>query len=178
MLTAGATSRWAPELYGHIGLYPTAGGSRPGPDDFHTVEQVQAGLSLTFSRAAIRAWRKGLSLVSQGFTGKVTPRVATILCCTTEQPDVYVPGHMIRVIGGHLKLDHHAPDQGIFYLLEDGTEVRCENYGGSTRQRVLGLVPESVTGPIRVRVATYIYGSVRSTVYPITLQQVPAPVFG
>lgn len=178
MLAEGATSRWSPGLYGLIGLYPTAGGSQPGHDDFHTAEEVKAGMSIAFSLEAIRAWRQELRLVSRGFAGLVTPKLASVISCTTNQPDEYVSGYIIGVRGAHLKLDHHDPAQGIFCILADGTEVRCEQYGGSTRLRVYARVPESVTGPIRVRVATHIYGSVRSSIYAKTLQQVPAPVIG
>ncbi|HCN78396.1 MAG TPA: hypothetical protein DIT13_14530, partial [Verrucomicrobiales bacterium] len=177
MLAKGATSRWSPGLYGLIGFYPTAGGNQPGHDDFHTAEQVKAGMSIAFSLDAIRAWRQGLRLVSQGFTGRVTPKLATVICCTTDKPDVYVSGHLIGVRGAHLKLDQHDPAQGIFFILADGTEVRCETYGGNTRLRVYGRVPEGVTGPIQVRVAAHIYGSVRSTLYTTPLQEVPAPVY-
>lgn len=178
MLAKGATSRWSPGLYGLIGLFPTAGGSQPGHDDFRTAEDVKAGMSIAFSLAAIRSWRKGLRLMSQGLTGRVAPRLASIICCSTERPDVYVRGGLITLRGGHLKLDPHDPAQGIFCTLADGSVVRCASYGKITRLQATALMPEGVTGPIRVRVATYIHGSVRTSHHHALLQEVPAPGMG
>lgn len=172
MLAMGATSRWSPGLYGLIGLYPVAGGSQPQPDDFHTAEDLQASLSLAFNLEAIRQWRQGLKLSSQGLAGLVTPKLTSIICTAQERADVYIPGGFLTIKGQHLKLDQHDPAQGVFLRLEDGSEVRCALYGGNTRLRVFAVVPESVSGPVQVRVATFINGSVRSTVYPVTLQQV------
>lgn len=178
MLAKGATSRWSPGLYGLIGLFPTAGGSQPGHDDFRTAEDVKAGMSIAFSLDAIRTWRQGLRLASQGFAGLVTPKLASVMCCSTDQPDVYVRGGMITLRGGHLKLDPRDPAQGVFCTLADGSVVRCARYGKVTRLQATALMPEGVSGPIRVRVAVHIYGSVRSLHYPATLQEVPAPLIG
>ncbi len=178
MLEQGTRSRWSPGLYGLIGLYPTAGGSKPHHDGFHTAEDVKAGMSIAFGLETIRAWRQRLHLVSQGFAGLVTPGLANVMCCSTNQPDVYVSLGLVTVRGQHLKLDRHDPAQGIFCLLEDGTEVRCEQYGRVSRLQATALIPGDVTGPIRLRMATLINGSVRSSVYPVTLQQVSAPVIG
>lgn len=171
MLEQGTQSRWSPGLYDLIGLYPTAGGSKLGPDDFHTAEDVNAGMSIAFSLDAIRAWRKRLHLASQGLAGLVTPELTSIMCNSHDRANVYVPGGFITIKGRHLKLDQHDPTQGVFICLADGTEIRCALYGGSTRLRVSAVVPDSVSGLIRVRVATLINGSVRSAIYAMTLQQ-------
>ena len=173
LLAAAANSRWSPLLYGLIGLFPRAGGSKPGPDDFHTPDDLQAGVRIAFSLDTLRHWRKTLHLVSQGLVGRVTPVVASIRTTTYRRPDVYVPGDLITVRGSHLKIDQDDPAQGIFFLQEDGTEVRCPAYAIITRLRFDALMPATLSGPIRLRVATYIHGSVRSTIHPIPLQQMP-----
>ncbi len=133
LLAAAANSRWSPLLYGLIGLFPRAGGSKPGPDDFRTAEDLNASVSLAYSLDAIRQWRKGLHFLSQGFVGLVTPQLGSIMCCAHGRADVYVPGDFITIKGSHLKLDQHDPAQGVFIRQQDGSEIRCAMYGGRTR---------------------------------------------
>ena len=176
MLAAGGESRWSRGLYGLVGLYPTAGGSEDTPNAFHTAEDLNASVRLAFTKATIAAWQQGLQLSSQGFTGLVTPVITSIISCTTDRADEYVPGSVIAIRGQHMKLDPHDPAQGVFFGLPDGSEMRATLYGGMTRLRAYSVVPEILSGPLRVRVASYIYGSVRTTIYTTHLQQVAAPV--
>ncbi|MBL9133646.1 MAG: hypothetical protein JNG86_20720 [Verrucomicrobiaceae bacterium] len=175
MMAAAGKSRWSAGLYDLIGLYPTAGGSKDAPDAFHTAADMNAGLRLAFLASAVAAWQEGLQVQSQGFAGLVTPVLTSVLCCSTDQADCYVPGHLIHIRGQHLKMDYHDPELGAFFRMEGGQEVRAATYGGNTRLRLIAMVPGGLSGPLELRVASHINGSVRSTVYPAPLQQVPSP---
>ena len=172
MLTAVEDSQWSPSLYGLIGLYPTSGGSKPGPEDFHTAADINAGVRIAFSAEAIRQWQQRLGLVSRGLVGKVTPVVTSIISLMNDRANEYTPMHFIEIRGRHLKLDTTDPQQGVFFILPDGTEVRSRLYAGITRLRVIPQVPETLSGPLGVRVASWINGSVRSFLYPVILHQV------
>lgn len=176
LLAQAGHSRWSPGLYDLVRLNPTAGGSKGHSDEFRTAADINAGASLTFAREVIREWQKGLSITSQGLRGLVTPELTSVICQVTERANVYCSGYFIAIHGQHLKLDWHDPAQGVFCLLADGTEIRAEMYAGITRLRLHAQVPASVTGPIRVRVASHINGSIRSAVYATELQQVAAPI--
>lgn len=176
LLSAAGGSRWSSGLYGLVRFNPIAGGSRANVDDLRTAEAIGASVGLSFTAEAVRAWRQELRLASQGLRGLVTPIIASIISCQTGQPDEYVPGSLITVRGQHLKLDRNDSTQGIFLLLEDGTEVRCPNYGHVTRLQMTALVPEEVSGPVRVRIAVLINGSVRSVTHPTPLRQASPPV--
>lgn len=176
MLAAGGESRWSPGLYDLIGLYPTAGGSAEAPAAFRTAADLKAGVRLAYIAEAIAAWQQGLHLSSQGFAGLVTPLLASVISGQTDGVNEYVPGSIITIRGQHLKLDPLDPEQGVFFMRPDGSELRASLYGGITRLRVLAVVPDTLSGPLQVRVASYIYGSVRSALYAVTLRQVADPL--
>lgn len=175
MMAQAGQSRWAGSLYDLIGLFPTAGGSKAAPDAFHTAADMNAGLRLTFTAPAVAAWQDKLHLQSRGLTGRVTPVITSILCCSTDRPDCYVRGHFTHFRGLHLKMDYNDPELGVFFCMEGGQEVRATHYGGNTRLRLIAQVPDTLSGPLRVRVASHINGSVRSVLYPTLLQEVPSP---
>ncbi|MBL9116960.1 MAG: DUF4469 domain-containing protein [Verrucomicrobiaceae bacterium] len=178
ILTAAGDSRWSSSVHELVRFSPVSGGSKPQADDFHSADDLAADVALVFTAPVIRQWRQRLQLVGHGIQGFAAPVVASILSASTNQIDVYVPGDMITVRGQHLKVERDDPTQGIFLIKPDGTETRCMSYGAITRLRVTALVPGTLSGPLRVRVASRVNGSVRSSVYTGVLQQVAAPVVG
>ena len=178
ILTAAGDSRWSSSVHELVRFSPVSGGSKPQADDFHSAEDLAADVALVFTAPVIRQWRQRLQLVGHGIQGTVCPVVTSILCNSTDTVDHYVPGAIITARGQHMKVDQDDPTQGIFFTPADGPEVRCEHYAGITRFRFSAIVPDTLSGPLRVRVASRINGSVRSSVYTGVLQQAAAPVIG
>jgi hypothetical protein len=157
-------------LRGRLRFRPACGGSQPGPDDFNTVEEINADVALSLTAEKRDRWRSTLSLHSHGSRGKVTPIVATILSQQTGEPDKYQPGTLIELVGRNLRMDRTDPSQGVFFTSGTDPEVRATVYGPVSPTSIIALVPEGLSGSLRLRVAVHLYGSVRSFSYmtPIT----------
>jgi hypothetical protein len=162
---AASGSGWAKELYGEFGFRPTCGGSKPSPDAFQNADEINADIALTFTSDAIADWKSGLTLESQGTKGFVTPIIATILCEENGAENHYVAGTMVRLIGTDLRFDKTDVTQGVFFIKADNTEVRATVYGPLNPSEVTVLVPAALTGTLRVRIAAFINGSIRSYTY-------------
>ena len=72
--------------------------------------------------------------------------------------------------GDNLRFDRADVTQGVFFRAGSAAEVRATVYGTVTPTSLSVLVPATLSGPLTVRVAAYINGSVRSFTYmtPIT----------
>lgn len=170
LLAQTAAGHWSRSLYGTFGIRPSAGGSQPGPQDFQTADELKLGAALHFTAARIANWRRTLRLESQGSKGLLSPIIATILSEPDLHQDRYTPGTLIRLVGRHLRFDPQDPAQGVTFIRSDESEVRGTVYGTIRPKAASVLVPEGLSGPLRVRIAAHINGSVRSYVYttPIT----------
>ncbi len=165
LLSCAEGCAWSPELYGYVSFRPTSGGSAPLPTDFHNAEDINADVSLSISAARIDTWRAALTLESQGEVGKVTPLIDTILNLDNSAEDKYSPGNLIQLRGDNLKLNKTDPLQGVFFKAGAAAEVRATIYGTMDPSALTVLVPASLSGPLNVRVAAYINGSIRSFTY-------------
>lgn len=165
LLACAATCGWNNNLYDIVRFRPTSGGSSPAPDGFHNAEDINADVSLTFVKGAIEAWRSTLTLESLGEVGKVTPIIDSILNQDTGAADKYTPGSLIQLRGDNLKLNKADVTQGIFFKAGAAAEVRATVYGDIGPASLTALVPASLSGPLNVRVAAFINGSVRSYTY-------------
>ena len=165
LLTAAADCNWSSGLYDTISVRPTSGGSETAPDDFHTPDDLAANVQLTFSAEQIRTWRTSLSLERVGEVGTLTPVIDTILSEENGAVDHYVAGTLIRLRGDHLKFKKTDTAQGVFFQPATGAEVRATIYGSIDPSEVTVLVPSTLSGPLGVRVAAFINGSVRSFTY-------------
>ena len=161
---------WSNNLYDIVRFRPTSGGSSPQPDGFHNAEDINADVALSFTKEAIDAWRATLTLESLGEVGKVTPLIDTILNQDTGTADTYTPGSLIQLRGDHLKLNKGDVTQGVFFKAGAAAEVRATVYGDIEPTTLTVLVPANLSGPLMVRIAVHINGSVRSFTYtnPIT----------
>ena len=112
--------------------------------------------------AARDAWRSTLTLESMGEVGKVSPDIDSILSQENDAPGKYAPGTMIELSGHRLDLDKSDLSQGVFFRSGSDPEVRATVYGTITRTSLSVLVPATLSGPLYVRVANKINGSVRS----------------
>jgi Domain of unknown function (DUF4469) with IG-like fold len=157
-------------LRGRLRFRPASGGSQPGPDDFNTVDEINADVAISLTAEKRELWRSTLSLQSHGSVGKVTPIVATTLSQQTGEQDKYQPGTLIELVGRNLRMDRSDPAQGVFFTSGTGPEIRTTVYGPASPTSIIALVPEGLSGPLRLRVAVHLYGSVRSFSYmtPIT----------
>jgi Domain of unknown function (DUF4469) with IG-like fold len=161
---------WSNNLYDIVRFRPTSGGSNPQPDGFHNADDINADVAVSFTKDAITAWRAGLTLESMGEVGKVTPIIDTILNQDTGAADHYTPGSLIQLRGDNLKLNKTDVTQGVFFKAGAAAEVRATVYGDIEPTTLTVLVPANLSGPLTVRVAVFINGSVRSFTYttPIT----------
>ena len=76
-----------------------------------------------------------------------------------ERNSTLTPGGMGRIIGNRLKFDPTDPQQGIFFIAEDGTEWRVATVGRNVPGELLFLVPDDLTaGAYRLEVRTIFRG--------------------
>ncbi len=165
LLTASAGCDWSSSLYDPITVRPTSGGSATAPDQFHNADDIAANVQITFKAEQIRAWRTSLSLERVGEVGTLTPVIDTILSEENGAVDHYVPGTLIRLRGDHLKFNKSDTAQGVFFQPATGAEVRATVYGIIDPSQTTVLVPGTLSGPLGVRIAAVISGTVRSFTY-------------
>lgn len=170
LLACSAGCDWSPSLFGLVNFRPTSGGSSPTPDGFHNADDINADVALSFNAETIRQWRSTLTLQSMGEVGKITPVIDTIIRQSDLAPDKYTPLGLNQMRGDHLGLDPSDSVQGIFLKPGSNPEVRVTQYATITPSSVVFLVPDGLSGPLTVRVAVHINGSVRSYTYtnPLT----------
>ena len=152
-------------LLGKLRFRPTSGGSQPGPADFHNPDEMNCDVALSISADTRDAWRGTLSLESLGEVGKVSPIIDSVLSQENGAPSKYSPGTMIELSGDRLDLDKSDVTQGVFFRSGSNPEVRATVYGTITPSSLSVLVPATLSGPLSVRVANKINGSVRSFTY-------------
>jgi hypothetical protein len=118
----------------------------------------------------IEDWQAGLTLESQGEVGKVTPLIDSVIRQSDQAVDQYTAGGMIQLRGDHLNFAAADTTQGVFFKAGSAAEVRATDYAAQQPQSVIVLVPAGLTGPLTLRVASHINGSVRSYTYtnPLT----------
>lgn len=170
VLLCAAGCDWSPEMFGMISFRPTSGGSKPQPDDFHDADDINADVAVTFTAETIRQWRSTLTLESMGEVGKVTPVIETIIRQSDKAVDKYTALGLCQMRGDYMNLNPADVTQGIFLKSGTDPEVRVTEYAAITPQSIVFLVPSGLSGPLTVRIAVFINGSVRSFTYtnPIT----------
>lgn len=156
---------WSSEMYGCLSFRPTSGGNEASPADFHNPDDINADIALTLSAAKIRQWRTTLSLESMGEVGLITPVIDAILDITTGQADRYTPANMVQLRGDNLRFKLSDTTQGVFFRSGSAAEVRATLYGQNEPGIVSCAIPAALSGPLQVRIAAYINGSVRSFTY-------------
>lgn len=149
-------------LLGKLRFRPTSGGSQPGPSDFDNPNEMNCDVALSITAETRDAWRGSLTLESMGEVGKVSPDIDSILSQENGAPGKYSPGTMIELSGHRLDLDKSDLAQGVFFRSGSDPEVRATVYGTITPTSLSVLVPATLSGPLNVRVANKINGSVRS----------------
>ena len=149
-------------LLGKLRFRPTSGGSQPGPADFDNPNEMNCDVALSITAETRDAWRSTLTLESMGEVGKVSPDIDSILSQENDAPGKYAPGTMIELSGHRLDLDKGDVTQGVFFRSGSNAEVRATVYGTITPSSLSVLVPATLSGPLTVRVANKINGSVRS----------------
>lgn len=165
VLQCSAGCDWSAEIYGCISFRPTSGGNKPSPGDFHNADDINADVALSLSAEKIRQWRSTLALESLGEVGLVTPVIDSIIDMTTGQADFYTLANMIQLRGDDLRFKLSDPSQGTFFRSGNAAEVRATLYGQNEPGIVSAAVPAALSGPLQVRHAAYINGSVRSYTY-------------
>lgn len=165
ILQAAARSDWSPGLYSAFNFRPTCGGSQPMPNGFQTPDEINADIAISFSAEKIRQWRAGLSIQSMGEVGLITPIIDSILDITTGQQDKYTAANMIQIRGNDLRFQLSDTTQGVFFRSGSDAEVRATLYGQNEPSVISAGVPAALSGPLNVRVAAFINGSVRSYTY-------------
>lgn len=170
ILDCGSGCGHATDIRGKLRFRPTSGGSSATPDGFNTAEEINADIALSLTAAARDAWRAGLTLESQGERGKLSPVIDSILSQENGAENHYVPGTLIVLNGDNLRFDKSDLNQGVFFRSGNNAELRATVYGTVTPGSLSVLVPATLSGPLTVRVAAHINGSVRSFTYmtPIT----------
>lgn len=169
LLTAAASGGQCTDIHGIFRFRPTCGGSKPHPDDFHTPDDINADVALSFTMDTIRAWRTTLSIESLGTLGKLTPQIDTIINRANGALNRYTPGQAIELVGENLRFDLADNAQGVFFIPASGPEVRATAYASNEPGKVDAFVPAAMTGPQSVRIAAFINGSVRSYTYTVPI---------
>jgi hypothetical protein len=165
VLLCSAGCDWSTEMYGCISFRPTSGGNKPLPTDFHNADDINADIALSISAGKIRQWRSTLSLESLGEVGLLTPIIDSIIDITSSLPDQYTAANMIQLRGNDLRFKLSDTTQGVFFRSGSSAEVRATLYGQNEPGIVSAAVPAALSGPLQVRIAAYINGSVRSYTY-------------
>lgn len=165
VLQCAAGCDWSPEMFGLINFRPTSGGTNPMPDGFHNADDINADVSISFTAEAIRQWRATLTLESLGEVGKLTPVIESIIRQSDKAVDKYNALGLCQVRGDHVNLDPADMTQGVFLKAGAAAEVRVAEYASITPQSIVFLVPAGLSGPLNVRIAVFINGSVRSYTY-------------
>ncbi len=165
LLSRAAISEWSPELYGCVSYRATAGGNEVAPTDFHNADDLNAGVAVAIAAEKIRIFRSTLALESMGEVGLVTPVIDSILDITTGQQDKYTVANMIQLRGDDLRFKMNDATQGVFFRSGSAAEVRATLYGQNEPGIVSCAVPAALSGPLQVRIAAFINGSIRSYTY-------------
>lgn len=170
LLAHGATNGASSNLFDLVSFRATSGGSAQEADDFHNADDINAEVSISYLSEAIRNWRSTLSIESLGEVGKVTPVIEAVTRQSDKASNKYTALGLLQVRGNYMNFDPADVSQGLFFQPSAGAEVRATEYATIQPQSVVVLVPAGLTGPLTLRVATYINGSVRSYTYtdPLT----------
>jgi len=170
IISCGAGCAHTTNLRDRLRFRPTSGGSQSAPDGFNTPDEINADVAISLTAAKRTAWRAALTLESQGEVGKLSPEIDSISSQANGAQDKYTPGTLIELSGDNLRFNSADPAQGVFFRSGDGPEVRATVYGTVTPTSLSVLVPATLSGPLIVRAAAFINGSVRSFTYmtPIT----------
>lgn len=165
VIECAATCAWSPEVFGCIGFMPTSGGNEASPADFHTPDDINADISISLSAEKIRQWRSTLTMESMGEVGLQTPVIDSIIDMVTGLPDKYTLANMIQLRGNLLRFKLSDLTQGVFIRSGNDPEVRCTLYGQNEPGIVSAAIPTGLSGPLSVRIAAFINGSIRSYTY-------------
>ncbi len=71
-----------------------------------------------------------------------------------QENTVYVANGIARLTGKFLSFDADDPEQGVFFVAEDGTAVRVAAYLDNSAKRVNFGIPAGLTGAQSVEVRT------------------------
>lgn len=165
ILECSAACAFSNGLLGKLRFRPTSGGSQPAPGDFNNPDEMNADVSLSITAETRDDWRSTLTLESMGEVGKVSPDIDSILSQENGEVGKYTPGTLIELSGHRLDLDKVDLLQGVFFRSGSNAEVRATVYGTITPTSLSVMVPANLSGPLFVRVANKINGSVRSFTY-------------
>ncbi len=69
------------------------------------------------------------------------------------------PNSVGRVTGRNLKLDANDPQQGVFFVAEDGTQTRAPLYATARPGEVVFTTPQLSAGDYDLRVCALVPGS-------------------
>ena len=150
---------------------PTSGGSQAASSGFNTPDELNADVAISLTAVKRDAWRAGLTLESQGEVGKLSPEIDSIVSQENGAQDKYAPGTMIELSGFNLRFTKSDLTQGVFFRSGNNPEVRATVYGTVTPTSLSVLVPATLSGPLTVRSAAFINGSVRSFTYMTAITQ-------
>lgn len=165
VLACSAGCDWSPDFLGLVSFRPTSGGSSSLPNGFRNPDDINADIALSFTAETIRQWRSTLSIESLGEVGKVTPSIETVIRQSDGAVNMYQALGLVEVRGNHLNFTPSDVAQGIFLKAGAAPEVRVTQYANISPQSVVILIPSGLTGPLNVRVASFINGSVRTATY-------------
>lgn len=165
ILAAAADSRWSDGLFGLFRFRPSSGGTGMSPGDFNTADDINADIALSLLAEVIATWRQTLTLASQGEVGLVKPVIDKVINLANGHEDEYTAADMMQFRGDNLRVDKSDPLQGVFVIKADGTEQRCSVYGTIDPKELQALMPSGITGPVGVRIAVRISGTIRSATY-------------
>ncbi len=165
ILERGGRNERSETLFDAIKFQPVSGGSTESPVHFTNATEINAGVSVTFTRKALESWRKTLNIERTAEVGLVTPIISTIVSEENGEENRFKPGTLIRLRGSNLRFDKNDESQGVFFIPAAGDEVRAAVYGPLEPSEAVVLVPDSLTGPLTVRIASFINSSVRSYEY-------------
>lgn len=83
------------------------------------------------------------------------PSLESFQDARTRTEGVYSPGGSARIIGNHLQIfDEPAPEEGIFFIAENGTETKVAYVQDNGTKKLTFEIPAGLSGIQRVQVRT------------------------
>jgi hypothetical protein len=131
-----------------------------GEDDSYDPARHQAEINANASPALLDAFRSAVEFekVDRGRAIPVPENYHDIPSETRN--NTLTPGGVARVTGVNLKFDPDDPEQGVFFLAEDGAETRAETYARIKPGEVILVAPsELAAGAYELEVRAHVYGS-------------------
>ena len=141
-------------------ISPTIQGVFAGKEDSYDPKRHAARLNANTYGLLEKRWRATSDFDRTESGGRIAPRLDDYHDVTTgTRNGALTPNSVGRVEGKNLKLDPEDPQQGVFFVAEDGTQTRVSMYVKVKPAEVIVATPDLPAGDYGVRVCAGVPGS-------------------